>query len=346
MAAKRVRLSSDNGTTWYTLPGNSAELRNEAGEIVDTIFGQEYQSNESGLIGWSITANALYKGFAGYVCKLRIVGTSTAATGEAMSLVSGKTYQVTNVSRRIWNRSATVTVYDNGTAVAASNIESYDYLFGRVTFVQSYTVTGPVTVDMSWYATTAIGGARGFTLTQTAEAVDNTDYAVAQGNSGHRTYQYGLRRVSLETNGIYVAANANLTKLLDRDEFIIEINPEGNSDSFCRGFFRLTSQGQSGGVGELEEESLSWMLNVPDVNKLARPFGWLHTTNTKLNQGVRNALTAWQNGDIIKARYLPDGTAGRQGDVLVSEISLSGGLEAMNEFSITLQGTGATSVVT
>ncbi len=345
MAAKRVRLSDDSGSTWYTLPGNAAELRNEAGEIVDTIFGQDFQSNEVGLIGWSITSNALYKGFAGYVCTIKIVGSATSAAAAAMSLVSGKTYQITNAAHRVWDRSAGVVVYDNAVD-HTDDVASIDYLFGRVTFASGYTVTGPVTVDIDWFATSAVGGAKGFTLTQTAEAVDNTDLATAQGNSGHRTFQYGLKTVSLETTGIYSSANANLSKLTGRGEYIIEINPDGGGDSLCRGFFRLTSQGQSGNVGELEEESLSWMLNVPDDDLLARPFGWLYSGSTTLNQAIQIAIDAWENSTIIDAQYLPNGTTGRSGDVLVTEVSLSGGLEVMNEFSVTLQGTGATAAVT
>ena len=66
MVAKRVRLSDDAGSNWYTLPGSTAELRNEAGEIPDTVFGQVFASAEVGLIEGMITSNALYKGFAGY----------------------------------------------------------------------------------------------------------------------------------------------------------------------------------------------------------------------------------------------------------------------------------------
>ena len=45
---------------------------------------------------------------------------------------------------------------DNGVTVAAANIASIDYLFGQVTFVGGYTVTGPVTMDASYIPTATI----------------------------------------------------------------------------------------------------------------------------------------------------------------------------------------------
>ena len=142
---KKIRLSS-NGSTWYTLPGNSGELNNDSGQLDDTVFGQAFQSQQAGLIDWSITSNALYKGFAGYVGTILKQGTSTAMTAEAMSLVSGKTYQVTASTKRNFNPAVAVTVLDNAVAVNVTNILNIDYLFGRVTFIAGYTVTGPVTV--------------------------------------------------------------------------------------------------------------------------------------------------------------------------------------------------------
>src|SRR5688500_17864632 len=117
--AKRVRLSDDAGTNWYTLPGNSAELANEAGEIADTVFGQNYSSAQTGMLGWTLSANGLYKGFAGYVAKIMKSGTPTAMTAEPMALVSGKTYQVTNAAKRTFSRTAALTFLGN--AIAISN---------------------------------------------------------------------------------------------------------------------------------------------------------------------------------------------------------------------------------
>lgn len=346
MAAKRVRLSDDNGTTWNTLPGNSASMNDETGEIDDTIFGQDWQSTQTGLIGASINANGLYKGFAGYVVDLKQVsGSATSTTGEAMTLVSGLTYRINDTSKEIWDRSVTPVIYDNASPVAAADIESFDYLFGQVTFVAGYTVVGSITCDVDYFGTAAIASSRSFTLTQTANAIDNTDIPTAQANNGHRTYEPGLRTVSLEISTVYDVANAFRTALVNRAELLVEINPDGNNKSRCRGFFKYTGREQSGDVGNLEEETITMSLAVPFDEKLAYPFQWDHAVDTTLATALQIALTAWQGAGEIDVQYLPDGSTGLQGNCIITDVTLSGGLEDMNDFAITAMITGAPTTV-
>lgn len=338
--AKRVRLSDDDGSTWSTLPGNTASISNEAGEIDDTIFGQNFASTQTGLIGWTVSANGLYKGFAGYVAKLLKIGMATSMTGEATTLVSGKTYQITATTKRIWDRSSIV-VKDNAVTVDAADIESIDYLFGRVTFASGYTVTSPVTIDGNYYPTAVVGCANQFTLTQTANANDNTCMDTAQANSGHRTFEYGLKTVQLELTGIYKVANGWRDLLVNRTELIIEINPDGNSKSVARGFFKVVNEDQSGDVGAIEQESATFNLAVPDDDLLETPFKWVFANDSTLNTSLQIAINAWQANTTIDIAYLPDGSTGIQGDCVVTDVTLSGGLEVMNEFTVNVQGSGA-----
>lgn len=111
--AKRVQLSVDNGSTWRTFPGDKGEFSNEATGIKDTILGQDFQSEQTGLIGWSISTNGLYKGFAGYVANILKSGTATTFTTEAAALVSGKTYRITDATKRVLDRNTAVVIYDN-----------------------------------------------------------------------------------------------------------------------------------------------------------------------------------------------------------------------------------------
>jgi hypothetical protein len=345
VSAKRVRVSDDSGSNWYTLPGNTAELSNEAGPIDDTVFGQNFASSEIGLIAGSITAAAFFKGFAGYVCDLKKGGTPTAVTAGATTNTSGKTYRLNDAAKRVIDRTASITVKDGGSAIAGSNIESYDYLFGTVTFISSYTVGGAITMDYTYIPMANIASAQSFTLTQTADAIDDTDFDAAQANSGHRTYDAGLKTVSLDISGIYNATNAWRTALASRGVIMCEINPDGSGASVARGFFKITTQGQSGDVGALEEESITLELHVPDDALMAYPFSWVHTNST-LSTAVQKILTAWLAGTELDVQYLPNGTAGVKYDAIVTDISLSGGLDQMNEFSCTFQGSGAPSAVT
>lgn len=342
---KKIRLSADAGTTWYTLPGNSGELSDETGEIEDTVFGQAFKSSDSGLINWKITSNAFYKGFAGYKAVIKKPGVSTTFTTEAFTLVTGKTYQINDVTKRVWDRTGTFNVFDNGVNQNA-NILSLDYLHGRVTFKTTYTVTGPVTVTGKYFPMTQVAAYRGFTLGMSTDAIDNTDIPTAQTNGGYMTFDPGgLKTVSLELNGVYSTTNAFRAALIARNELILEINPDGGGASIARGFFKYGSRGQKGDVGALEEETLTARLFVPDDALMETPFSWFFGSGTTINLGVRKAIEAWQGGTTLKCQYLPDGVAGFQGDVVLTDVSLTGGLEAMNEFSIQMQCTGDATII-
>lgn len=335
---KRIQISDDD-VTYYTLPGNSGELNSEAGELNDTIFGQEFSSGETGLINWSISSNAVYKGFAGYIVDLLKGGTPVTLTDEPMELVSGKTYRITDATKRILDFDTAITVEDNSVDETAE-IVSINYLAGTITFDSGHTVTGPVTLSGKYVPTTAIAGAKSFTLSQTADTVDETDIPTAKANDGHMVYAPGLKTATLELSGVYKLSNGFKAALVAREPIYVKINPDNANLSSAIGLFKYMGQGQSGDVGALEEETVSLRLSVPDNALMETPFTWVHNAGTTLNQGIQICLDAWLAGDLVYVKYLDEGTAGNSGQAVVTDISLSGGLEAMNEFTVNLQGSG------
>lgn len=346
--AKLVQLSDDGGSVFDTLPGSSGELTEEREELSDTIFGQTFNSNEVGLINWSVSANAFYKGFAGYQAKVLQQGTSTSMTDESMTLVSGKTFTIDDDTKEIWDRTQTLTFDDNLILVPEADIESIDYLFGTVTFASGYTVTEPITVLGNYYPTAAIAGASSYTLAQTADTKQTTDFPTAQANGGFHTFLPGLRSVSVELTGFYDLTNGFLQALKDGTEIIIEINPDGlteSAGSVARGFFKPITHGQSGDVGALEEETVEFRLTVPNVPKLVIPFSWQHAGASTIDTAIKIAITAWLNEAVIDVQYLEDGVAGVKGECVVTDISLEGALDGMNAFSIDVQGSGVETVV-
>ncbi len=335
--AKVVQVSDDAETTWYTLPGGTGEFNDNADQIDDTIFGSTFSSNEAGLITFTANANALYKGFAGYVAKILRPGTPTIADGEACTLESGKIYQIDAVAKRIWDRSDTVVVYDAAVDHTA-DVEWIDYLFGRIKFLDAYSPGGAITVDVTYFPMIQLGKGRSFTLTQTANPIDTTDFETAQGNTGYKTFVPGLRTVALELGGVYDVSSGLRADLVARTELIIEINPDGNSLSVARGFFRAATESQSGNVGDLEVESTTFVLNVPDDPLLLLPFNWVHAPATTLSTAIQVILTAWIDQVLIDVQYLYDGVNGQKGVIMVADVSLTGGLEVMNEFAANFQG--------
>ncbi len=348
--AKAIKISNDGGSTWVTLPGSTGEFSTEGEPVGDTILGQEYQSMDIGLKTWNVNSDGIFKGFIGYLAELKQVGTAVSFTTEAMTLVSGKTYAIDDVTKEIWDRSeATMDILDGGGSISASDILNIDYLFGRVTFISSFTPSGSVTATGKSFPVSSIGCIKDYTLTMTADAIDETCLDIAQANNGTRTFKAGLRTVGFESGGVFDADDDFATVLNDRAEIIIEIDPAGDGSSIARGFFKLSSASQSGAVGALEEESMSWQLIVPDETTnpaVELPFNWRHTATT-LNLAIQWLLTSWLSGlNTYDVQYLPLGAIGqspldgKEGNFVATDISLSGGLSNMNVFQAALQGTG------
>jgi len=111
---------------------------------------------------------------AGYLSTIYKPGTPTTMTAEATTLVSGKTYRITDKAKRVIDPATAVVVDDTGSPVAASDILDIDYLFGKVTFVGSYTPSGAITFDADYLPLAAIACARSFTFGASADIADDT----------------------------------------------------------------------------------------------------------------------------------------------------------------------------
>jgi len=341
MGAKRIQISPDD-STYNDLPGPSGTRSLNGEEITDTILGQSFQSTEAGLMDWSIDSTAYYKGFPGYKATIKRAGTSTSVTGESLSQLEGQTYMVDDFTKSLWSQDATVTVYDDGSDVT-DQVDNINYLFGKVTFKDGYTVTGAITADFSYFPLEAIAKAGDITLSMTAETKNTTSRDEVQSNGGFRVYDMGLRTVSLELGSFYDASNDFFAELTGREQWIIEVNPDGNQKSVARGYFRLTSDELSGEVGALEEESLTFQLSVQDANQV--PFDWYHATDTSLPQAIRDLLDTWEEQATCWTKYLPDGSSGWKGETVPTDLSLSSTMDGMNEFTATMQGTGELTTV-
>lgn len=347
--AKTISVSDDD-VVWHVLPGSSGDLNFEAGSAEDTTFGASFSSAQPTIVNWNASANAYYKGLAGYVATFKKSGTSTAMVAEPTTLVSGKTYEITAATKRVLDRTVAIVVDDTGTPVAESNIESIDHLYGRVTFVAGYTPTGAITFDANYLPLVSVGTAREFSLTMNAESVDTTDFATAQANGGYSTFAPGLKTVSIDASGFYALANGFKDMVTARAELIIEINPDGAAKSIAKGYFRAITTGQSGDVGGNEDQSITFELSVPQSSSVTTanvvtPFKWLHDATTTLSTAVQKVITAWQNGTTIYVKYLDNGTNGYKGTAVITDTSLAGSVEGINEFSMSFQGSGVPVVV-
>ena len=334
MTSKTVQISSD-GVTYHTLPGNTADFSAETNQLSDDIFGTSFSSTQPGLINWTVSGNALYRGFAGYVASVLRNGTSTAfGSSQAMTSINATTFQITDETKRIWDREATFTFTGDGGAITP---ESINYLTGTVTFA-----TAPATPVLAtagrYFPTASLGCSNSFNLTQTSDTTDTTCFETASVNGGFATYRATLKTVELELTGFYRASNQFYDMLQGRGELIVEVNPDGNMKSYARGFFKPVTDSQTGDVGGDETETVSFRLSAP-VDVL--PFTWVHANDSTIPDAVKTLLTAWADSEEVYVRYLPEGPAneGRQGTAIVTDVSLSQSVDGMAEFSVSLQGT-------
>lgn len=346
MAAKRVQVSTDAGVTYRTIPGATGEFREEEATVTDTVFGQDYESEEVSVGMWHMTANGFFKGISGYQANLKQQGVATVMTNEAMTLVSGSTYRITNVAKRIIDYFTAATFRDAAVAIPAANIVSIDYLNGEVTLTAP--AGGAVDISGKYLPTVSIAKGRGFTLNMTAAEKDTSVYEDVRANGGWKTFDYGLRKVTLEVSGVYDITNGAAAALRGRLPVIVDITPDNSVDTYFRGFFKRHNRNQAGDVGALETETQQFGLWVPDGALVVRPFGWYFTVNSLLNPAIQNILATWQNKTALKARYQPDPAiagSGHVGDVIVNEATLTNALEGLNEFRFGFRGTGAPAAV-
>jgi len=348
MAAKLIQVSDDAGVNWHKLPGNSGSLTRRSAEANDTIFGHTYQSGQPTLISLEIAAQAFYKGFAAYNIDLKKPGTSTVFTTEACTLISGKRYKITDTTKNIWDRTGTPFDFFDNAVNKDAEIESVDWLFGEFTFKSTYTVVGPVTVTGKYFPATVVAKGQSYTLRQSQAAIRTTTFDVAQANNGNNTYDPGLRQVALQIKGVYALATGWVALLEARTEIIIELDPVGDGLSRARGFFKVTEEGQSGNVGELEEEDISFTLAVPpdDIFATELPFEWKLDALTKLSPSLQKCVVSYLGQTKLDVRYLHDGVNGYKADsAVLTELSMAGDLDGVHEFRVSFNVDGALTTV-
>lgn len=336
MSAKSVRVSLD-GVNFVTLPGSTAEISSDSATVDDSIFGTNFSSSQPTLITWNLSSNGFFKGFPGYRATLKRAGTPTTITDEATA-AEADGYYIVDRAKSVLAASGVV-VNDAGSPVAAADIEYIDYLQGGVVFVDAYTPSGAITITGQYLPTSRICYAQTFSLTQSADTENVTDLCEAQDNNGFGVFAYQQQNVELSLDGFYNDGSPFLADLLSRDQVIIEINPDGEGKSTARGYFRATSHSQSGDVGSTETESATYALTVPENTRY--PFKWYHTSDASLPTGIKMVLDAWEKRVSLFIEYTSEGSSDtRTGEVLVSDTSLEGGVEEINEFSFDFQGSG------
>ena len=165
---------------------------------------------------------------AGWVTKISKGDTtsSKAYTDEACGIVAGKIYEITDRTKRYWDKSNGVVVEDDSSAISVSDIESINYLAGQLVLKSTYTPTGAITVTGKYYDVSVICFANTASLSIDPMLEENTTFCTAQANDGWKTRQQTLLEGSLTVSGFYDSSDNFSTELLAGTEIIAEYRPD------------------------------------------------------------------------------------------------------------------------
>lgn len=339
MSAKLVRTSRD-GVTWNTMPGNDASIDADGTELDNTIFGSDFSSSLTGIIEHNLSANAMFRNSAGFEARLRRidVDSATAFTDEETSEVEGW-YVIDDREKSIWDNGFEIEVDDAGTAVDADDIAQVDYLNGRVRFRSDYTVTGPVTFTGEFLTADVFGCANSMDISQSMETIETGCFETVGENGGFQLYEGTLRSASVDIERFYRESTNFLQILLDREDILLEMDLDNTGTSVARGYFKVLTDGLTGGVGGDETESVSFALSVPENSV---PFSWYFGEETQAPAGLRDVIWAWETKSPLYIEYYPRGidSRGVQGQYIITDTSISVAVDTMAEASVTGQGTG------
>lgn len=92
-----------------------------------------------------------------YLCS----GAGTVFTAEACGLVSGTTYQITDTTKRIWDRNTAIVVKDGATTLDRG---AYDLIYGTGKIVLNAAPAGAVTVSGAYLTASQLAQCKKWTL--------------------------------------------------------------------------------------------------------------------------------------------------------------------------------------
>lgn len=173
---------------------------------------------------------------AGSNMRIKIAGNSLSATSEAMEVVSGKRYKLTDRSKVIWDREVVPTFYDDGTPVIVTNILSILYLTGQVIFVSTYTPTGVITADFSYKPSSIITWLKDAELNESVDLEDKTNFCTTYEDiintlTPSRRKLTNLAMAEGSLNGFYDNIDNLFDVLKSGENLIIEFQPDKDDDT-------------------------------------------------------------------------------------------------------------------
>jgi len=194
-----------------------------------------------------------------YLVTIKKSGTPTAMSDEALGAVAESTtvFQITDATKRVVDTGTSISFKANNVAVNASKVGSFDYLTGKVTFTEAQ--TAPITMSGKYMPMSAIANAKSYSLTLSAKVNESTSLDDTNTDPA-KTYLPGPKNVALEV-GRFDDLSGDLADVLDAATPIVVEIRQGGGTIIRRGWFVAVKDDESGGVQDLESESISFALS-------------------------------------------------------------------------------------
>lgn len=206
---------------------------------------------------------------AGWKARIELSDTPAALSGEAMSVVSGTTYQITNAAKRVLDPFEPIVVYDGASPIASTDY-AIDYLFGRV--VLDSAPAGAVTIDATYLPLVQVGCAREFALNLENETPEATCFQ-PDASVAARKFIQGLKHASGsigylgQLDAIYDGDTKELVEHALRDPesdfWVLSIDFDGTH--IWRGFVTFESHEATVEIADLLQSTVNWVTARPGL---------------------------------------------------------------------------------
>lgn len=164
-------------------------------------------------------------GIAGRRALVKVTGAPVALVAGATATTDHQSYQLTDATKRLWDR-ATALVVDVG-GVLTGESYTFNRLTGTVKFATVDAGRAAVTVSGAYLPTSIAVGATTASISITGSVLDDTDFASAQSNGGFQSYIPGPLSVSGSVGMRLTTDTYFRDALLAGDPVIIEIFADG-----------------------------------------------------------------------------------------------------------------------
>lgn len=193
---------------------------------------------------------------AGFNTTIYKADTSTPTSAEAFETAdagAGFLFKVTNQTKNIIDKNVSVTFYENGTPIPASDIDEIMYYIGVVKFKNAK--TGVITADYNYLSLVEICFLNSISVTFNNGLQDATTFCST--SQGYVKKVKTIQSATANLDGFYESADNFFTDIVTKDSYIIKIKL-GTDNKFDIAFkLKISNQDIGASVENLITSSTS-----------------------------------------------------------------------------------------